>query len=208
MRKSIFRVQLTGGYPPLDGVSKVFESCDAAAECYRNLLKEALSRGGYPGLIRFWEERLTTGGEYLKEDEDIRLVYLDDFSDLELKIVSDTSGVRSVEEIDRLPRIRKLSEVAYKADIGSWRLRFPGYKASGKVAAMRALRKHLYMSLRDAKEFVEFASSDRPSTISGLSMVVAESLLDDLAETTDYRVSIADVELLAASDDAAGIDSY
>lgn len=93
-------------------------------------------------------------------------------------------------EFDR-PVNRVWSPGRFFGPDGGAQLHLLGYKDGRKIATIKAIRSRLIkfgMGLKEAKEFVESASSDNPSIIDGISEAMANALGRELGEVAHYRV--------------------
>lgn len=73
--------------------------------------------------------------------------------------------------------------VEYKEGTSSVRL---GNFGDKKICAIKVLRAHVHLGLKDAKEFVEAATMDAPSVIRGISSERAVKLTRDLQDNGSY----------------------
>lgn len=209
----------------------IFERYTVAQTKFRALLRDAMMNGPSVGIV-VMREYLLKGDEY-ECTGDIKAVDLEDFDRDALalersnkvfrSILRDIAGVAGIDEYAALetyaerigeklasavrssdrPIGRFVSPGVFETMEGEFALHLTGFEK--KIETIRVLRAHLGTGLKETKDFVDVASPENPSKVTGLTEEQADVLLYDLESPTGCKVYINNPKLLPASDEAADI---
>ncbi len=182
-----------------DGSEEVFTFSDhcVAAGKYKEILNDKLKDHERYGTLSMWSEELDAESKEFIKNGLHRILH---FSDIDydallgpefMEKLDDAidSGFGSATERAEMGFTGRHSTGRFMASAGTCQLHLLGFKDGYKIRTIKAVREHVVgIGLKEAKEFVEHASSDSPSVIDGLSSAMANDLAKELSEVAHYRV--------------------